>query len=76
MTRPCSPNPCASTTAWDTRVALLKLIPSLDSGVVDYLAEHYDVLIIESFGVGGLPSYETGDFHSAIERWVSAGRWW
>lgn len=58
----------------DTRVALLKLIPSLDSGVVDYLAEHYDVLIIESFGVGGLPSYETGDFHSAIERWVSAGK--
>ncbi len=58
----------------DTRVALLKLIPSLDSGVVDYLAKHYDVLIIESFGVGGLPSYETGDFHSAIERWVSAGK--
>lgn len=58
----------------DTRVALLKLIPSLDSGVVDYLAGHYDVLIIESFGVGGLPSYETGDFHSAIERWVSAGK--
>lgn len=58
----------------DTRVALLKLIPSMDSGVVDYLAQHYDVLIIESFGVGGLPSYETGDFHSAIERWVLAGK--
>lgn len=58
----------------DSRVALLKLIPSLDSGVLDYLAEHYDVLIIESFGVGGLPSYESGDFHSAIERWVNAGK--
>lgn len=58
----------------NTHVALLKLIPSLDSGVVDYLAGYYDALIIESFGVGGLPSYETGDFHSAIERWVSAGK--
>lgn len=58
----------------DSRVALLKLIPSLNSGVLDYLAEHYDVLIIESFGVGGLPSYDSGDFHSAIERWVTAGK--
>lgn len=60
--------------ALDSRVALLKLIPSLNSGVLDYLAEHYDVLIIESFGVGGLPSYDSGDFHSAIERWVTAGK--
>lgn len=58
----------------DSQVALLKLIPSLNSGVLDYLAEHYDVLIIESFGVGGLPSYDSGDFHSAIERWVTAGK--
>lgn len=58
----------------DSRVALLKLIPSLDPGILDYLAEHYDVLIIESFGVGGLPSYESGDFHSAIERWATAGK--
>lgn len=58
----------------NSRVALLKLIPSLDAGVLDYLAQHYDALIIESFGVGGLPSYETGDFRSGIERWISAGK--
>ncbi len=56
------------------KVALLKLIPSMEPGVLDYLAEHYDAVIIESFGVGGLPSYESGDFHKAVERWVDAGK--
>lgn len=56
------------------RVALLKLIPSMDSSVLDYLAEHNDAVVIESFGVGGLPSYESGDFYSSIEKWVSQGK--
>ena len=56
------------------RVALLKLIPSMESGVLDYLAGHYDAVIIESFGVGGLPSYESGDFHKAIKKWIGAGK--
>ena len=55
-------------------MALLKLIPSMDASVLDYMAEHYDAVIIESFGVGGLPSYESGDFHNAIERWTSLGK--
>ncbi|MDD3252990.1 MAG: asparaginase [Lachnospiraceae bacterium] len=60
--------------ALDSRVALLKLIPSMEAGVLDYMAEHYDAVIIESFGVGGIPTHDTGDFHKAIERWVSAGK--
>ena len=58
----------------DSKVALLKLIPSMDAGVLDYMAEHYDAVIIESFGVGGIPARETGDFHSAIERLVRSGK--
>ena len=46
-------------------VALLKLIPSMGADVLDYMAEHYDAVIIESFGVGGLPSYDSGDFYKA-----------
>lgn len=68
------PSPVCFYHELDSRVALLKLIPSLDAGILDYLAGHYDVVIIESFGVGGLPSYDSGDFHSAIERWVTAGK--
>lgn len=58
----------------DTRVALLKLIPSMDAGVLDYLALHYDAVIIESFGVGGIPAHAEGGFHRAIGRWVSSGK--
>lgn len=54
------------------RVALLKLIPSMDAGVLTCLSGHYDAVIIESFGVGGLPSYESGDFQKAIEQWIHA----
>ena len=58
----------------DSRVALLKLIPSMDSSVLDYLAEHHDAVVIESFGVSGLPSYDSGDFYSSIEKWISQGK--
>ncbi len=56
------------------RVALLKLIPSMDGGVLDYMADHYDAVIIESFGVGGIPTWETADFHDSIRRWVESGK--
>lgn len=58
----------------NTKVALLKLIPSMDAGVLDYLTEFYDAIIIESFGVGGLPVYESGDFQNAVTRLVRAGK--
>jgi len=56
------------------KVALLKLIPSMEAGVLDYLAEFYDAIIIESFGVGGLPAYESGDFHKAVIRLMNTGK--
>lgn len=58
----------------NSRVGLLKLIPSMDAAILDHMARLYDAVIIESFGVGGLPSYETGDFHNSIKNWVSAGK--
>ena len=58
----------------DSKVTLLKLIPSMNGDILDYLFKHYDAIIIESFGVGGIPSYEDDSFHRAIERWVNAGK--
>lgn len=55
-------------------VGLLKLIPSSDALLLDYMANRYDGVIIESFGVGGLPSYESGDFRDAIAHWTSLGK--
>ena len=58
----------------DTRVALLKLIPGTDPKLLDYLLEHNDALIIESFGVGGLPDYEGADFCGSVCRWTERGK--
>lgn len=55
-------------------VALMKLIPSMGASVLDYMAEHYDAVIIESFGVGGLPSYDSGDFYKSVKKWISLGK--
>ena len=58
----------------DNNVALLKLIPGMSASIVDYMAEKYDALIIESFGVGGLPSYKDNDFAKALSHWTSLGK--
>lgn len=56
----------------DPRVALLKLIPGVDREQADFLLERNDALIIESFGVGGLP--ESGGFFDCIRHWQNAGK--
>lgn len=55
-------------------VALLKLIPGLDCGAAAWLLEQNDALIIESFGVGGLPTYEAGDYYETIKAGLDAGK--
>ena len=44
----------------DPHVGLLKLIPGVEDELAAFMLERYDGLIIESFGVGGLPDYEGG----------------
>ena len=58
----------------DSKVALLKLIPGTSSEVAQFLLEKNDALIIESFGVGGLPSYEDGAFFNVIKAGLEAGK--
>jgi L-asparaginase len=55
-------------------VALLKLIPGGDCGVARYLLERSDALIIESFGVGGLPTYKAGDYYQAVKEGLDRGK--
>ena len=56
----------------DTKVALLKLVPGVDRGLADYLLERNDALIIESFGVGGLP--EDSGLYDCIRDAMAAGK--
>ena len=57
----------------DPSVTVVKLIPGMDAGIFDYLAEHTHAVIIESFGVGGIPYYDTADFADKIELLVRRG---
>ncbi len=56
------------------RVFLLKLIPGMQADIFPYLKEHYDIIIIEGFGVGGIPVYQHSSYLSAIEDWIAAGK--
>lgn len=51
------------------KVSLLKLIPGMDSKVLDVMLENNDAVIIESFGVGGLPTYEDDDYNKLIDKY-------
>lgn len=54
----------------------IKLIPGMKPDILYLLQEHYDALIIESFGVGGIPEYDEmkKGYDEAIESWMAAGK--
>lgn len=54
----------------DSSVLVVKLIPGIRADIFDYVAEHYHAVIIESFGVGGLPYYDSDEFASKIEHLI------
>ena len=56
------------------KVALLKMIPGTDSALLKWLLEHNDALIIESFGVGGMPSYLGSEFYDLIAEGIAGGK--
>ena len=56
----------------NANVGLLKLTPGMNNDVMRYALDRYDGLVIESFGVGGLPEYS--DFHTQIKRASDAGK--
>lgn len=56
----------------DERVCVLKLMPGMNPELFSLLACDYDALILETFGVGGVPAY--GGFQRALFDWVDAGR--
>ena len=59
--------------ALDERVIVIRLTPELGPSVLDLLARDYDAVVLETFGIGGIPDYG-GGWHAAISRWVESGR--
>ncbi|MCI2058001.1 MAG: asparaginase [Oscillibacter sp.] len=56
----------------NTRVGLLKLTPGSDRELLDFQFARNDALIIESFGVGGLP--EANGFYESVLHWLEEGK--
>ena len=58
----------------DERVIVLKLTPELQPSIFGLLKRDYDAVILETFGIGGIPSYGDGSYEDAILDWVGSGR--
>ena len=58
----------------NSRVALAKLIPGTSSELLRWLLERNDAVMIESFGVGGLPIYDGDDYYEAVKAGLDAGK--
>lgn len=57
----------------DPSVIVIKLIPGMSADIFDFIADRYHAVIIESFGVGGLPYYDNDEFAAKIERLIERG---
>ena len=55
-------------------IFVIKMIPGMSPEIFDYLKMHYDGVIIESFGSGGLPMYEDDLFIERIKEFTAAGK--
>ncbi len=58
----------------DKNLFVLKLTPGINPLVFSCLKQHYRALVIESFGVGGIPCSGNDDFLHAIDDWIHSGR--
>ncbi len=60
--------------ALNPNVFVLKLIPGIRADLFRLLQPEYDAIILEGFGVGGVPYYANQDFAKAVGEWIEAGK--
>jgi L-asparaginase len=53
-------------------IFILKIFPGIKPDIFDYIKEHYKGVIIESFGIGGIPNQDH-DIVSKVQELVKAG---
>lgn len=58
----------------NTRISLVKLIPGVSPAMLSFALEESDGVLIESFGVGGVPAGDQGSFYDLIRRAVAQGK--
>ncbi len=55
-------------------IVVFKLIPGSKPELLEYLFHNYDCLVIESFGVGGIPKKLEEEFYHQMKQWISKGK--
>lgn len=58
----------------DPDVFVLKMTPGMSPAIFDYLSLHCDGLILETFGSGGLPSYDNDEFFAYLKQFLKNGK--
>ena len=58
----------------DPHVGLVKMAPGTEPELLDFLLTRNDALVMECFGVGGLPAYEDDRILRAVEKHTAAGK--
>lgn len=56
------------------KVGLLKLIPTIEDDVLVYMLDRYDAVVIESYGVGGIPTYPNYKYLDIIQEGLNKGK--
>ena len=55
-------------------IFLLKLAPGMEPDVLDYIGEKYEGVVIESYGVGGLPFLDKRNFLNKLKDLINKGK--
>ncbi len=55
-------------------ICTLKLVPGMKPDILSYLFGNYDCIVIESFGVGGIPEYLILPFYTEMQKWAGKGK--
>ncbi len=56
-------------TELNANIFLLKLIPGISPEMLSYIFSHYDAIIVESFGVGGIPKSISETFYGLCRQY-------
>ena len=55
-------------------VFLLKLIPGMEPEILEYVGQRYDAIVIEGYGLGGVPFADGRNFLQWVERLTACGK--
>jgi len=58
----------------DPSVFLLKLIPGIEPDILEYVGQRYDAIVIESYGMGGVPFADRRNFLKQVEQLAAQGK--